>query len=239
MRIDFDTMQDLLDVQQLDLEIIRANKQLEELPEREAIRQARAKRAEIAPKRERVAELQEAAKKKIAGFEAEDAKLSEKQERIQSEIDQLSGDYRAVESRTKELNGCAKRRGDLEALTLSAIAELDKIEAVANQLDAALARLAADERAQTESFVKRGTALKGALASCDAKRDAALSALPKEVLTAYERAYRRGAGMAVGVLDGPRCGVCRHGIEQGRLTEMKREGNLANCPNCKRLLILQ
>ena len=38
----------------------------------------------------------------------------EKQHQVQHEIDEAKGDYRNVESRTKELNGIPKRRGTLE-----------------------------------------------------------------------------------------------------------------------------
>ena len=40
-------------------------------------------------------------------------------------------------------------------------------------------------------------------------------------------------------LQGSNCGVCRMAIEGGRLIDMKGQGNVAPCPQCGRLLILE
>ena len=60
-----------------------------------------------------------------------------------------------------------------------------------------------------------------------------------DLLDAYKKTAARTGGVAVGRLQGSNCGVCRMAIEGGRLIDMKGQGNVAPCPQCGRLLILE
>lgn len=149
------------------------------------------------------------------------------------------GDYRGVEARTKELNGFAKRRNTLEADLTAVGDELAKIEGVQAQVASALESLERQEAEATAAFVKEGGALKDALARIEAERAMLASSLPADLLDAYKKTAARTGGVAVGRLQGSNCGVCRMAIEGGRLIDMKGQGNVAPCPQCGRLLILE
>ena len=55
----------------------------------------------------------------------------------------------------------------------------------------------------------------------------------------YERTAAATAGVPLALLVEERCGACRTPIEHGRVVDMRSQGNVATCPNCGRLLILQ
>ena len=95
------------------------------------------------------------------------------------------------------------------------------------------------EAEATAAFVKEGGALKDALARIEAERAMLASSLPADLLDAYKKTAARTGGVAVGRLQGSNCGVCRMAIEGGRLIDMKGQGNVAPCPQCGRLLILE
>ena len=78
-----------------------------------------------------------------------------------------------------------------------------------------------------------------ALARIEAERAMLASSLPADLLDAYKKTAARTGGVAVGRLQGSNCGVCRMAIEGGRLIDMKGQGNVAPCPQCGRLLILE
>lgn len=239
MHVDTDDLATLLQMQHIDLETLRAKKKLEELPQRKAILEARAKKKAIVQKREQLDALYAEVEAKCARIGEEDAMLAEKQRKVQGEIDAAHGDYRGMETRTKELNGFAKRRNALEGdLTVSA-EELSKIEAVQAQVQHALAGLDAQEAAATETFVKEGGALKNDVARLEAERAQLTSTLPAELLEAYAKTVTRTGGVAVARLQDFNCGACRMGIEHGHLIDMRRRGNLGACPHCGRLLILE
>ena len=48
----------------------------------------------------------------------------------------------------------------------------------------------------------------------------------------------KAGGVAIGVLDDSRCGVCRMPIESGRLIDLRSQAPLGICPACKRLLVI-
>ena len=239
MHVDTDDLATLLKMQHLDLEAMRDKKKLEELPQRAVILEARSKKKAIEQKRAQLDALHAKADAQLSRIDDEDRSLSEKQRQVQSEIDAVRGDYRGVEARTKELNGFAKRRNTLEADLTAVGDELAKIEGVQAQVASALESLERQEAEATAAFVKEGGALKDALARIEAQRAMRASWFPADVVAAYNTTAARTGGVAVGRLQGSNCGVCRMAIEGGRLIDMKGQGNVAPCPQCGRLLILE
>lgn len=239
MRATTDDLTNLLRMQQTDLELLKAKKKLEELPQRATILAARQKKRSIEQKRDQVGELRAQAEAKAAKLENEDADLAEKQRRVQEAIDGSRGDYRNVEAHTKELNGFAKRRNTLEEELTKLGEEMAKIQSVQDQVSRALAEIEKQEATAIASFRQEGGALQADIGRMTADRDALSAKLSDELRDAYDRTAARTGGVAVGRLQGSNCGVCRMAIEGGRLIDMKGQGNVAPCPQCGRLLILE
>lgn len=229
----------LIKLQQADLTLLKTRKQFEELPQRGRILELRTKREQVKKKQEQADELRRKAEAEVSKLEDEDASLSDKQHQVQQLIDEARGDYRNVESRTKELNGIAKRRSAIEEELGAKAEELEKIEGVAKQIDQALAVLDKQEQEATESFQKEGGALRAAIMQLEAKRSELAQAMGQELLSSYEKIAARCGGVAVAVLNGDTCGACRMPIDHGRLMEVKRDAPLGTCPHCKRLLVIQ
>lgn len=228
----------LLKLQQADITLLKARKQFEALPQRDQIRAARAKRAEVDKKREQVSQLKARCEADVDKLEAEDARLADKQHQVQTLIDEAHGDYRNVESRTKELGGIAKRRAAIEEELAAKADELEKIEAVAAQIAQALSALARQEEQATAEFQKQGGALKSTILQLEASRKELAEAIPADLAKTYERTAQRCGGVAVAMLTDASCGACRMAIEAGRLAEIKREAPLSTCPHCKRILVI-
>ena len=239
MRVDTDDLATLLKMQHIDLDIMRSSKKLQQLPQRTAILEARTKKRGIEDNRDPLAALHAEADARLARISEEDGLLVEKQRRVQEEIDASHGGYRDVEARSKELNGLAKRRNTLEG-ELSAVSdELSKIEGVQVQVAKMMSDLDKQEAQATESFVREGGALKQDLARLETERAHLSASLPEDLAALYEKTAARTGGVAVGRLQGGSCGVCRMAIEGGRLIDMKAKGNVAPCPQCGRLLIIE
>lgn len=239
MHIESDVLACLLRMQQLDIEAHRTEKELEALPQRKAILEARAKRRKIQEKADQVSAMLVKADEKLAKLTAEDDDLAQKQAKIQAEIDEVKGDFRSVQARTKELSGFAKRRETLEGDMSAADAEITKIKAVQDQITSALAQLDKSEAAATEVFVAEGGKLKAKVSSIRAERDGMAADVPADVLSAYERCAKSTGGVPLSLLsDGEKCGACRSGIDHGRIVDMRARGNVGTCPTCGRMLIL-
>ena len=238
MQATTDDLTNLLRMQQIDLDLMKAKKKLEELPQRATILAARQKKRTIEPTRDQVAEMRARAEGMAAKLEAEDAELAEKQRRVQEAIDGSLGNYRNVEAHTKELNGFAKRRNALEVELTRLGEELAKIEGVQSQVSQALAEVDKQEAAAIVSFQREGGALQAEIARMSADREGMSAELSPELRDTYNRTASRTGGVAVGLLTEGRCGVCRTVIDGGRLIDLKAEAPLGTCPHCKRLLVV-
>lgn len=238
MQASRDDLAALLQLQQIDLEAMRQTKQLEELPQRATILATRQKRETVEAKRAQVATLRKEAVRKLTRITDEDASLAKKETGVQAAIEAAHGDFRNAEARTKELAGIAKRRASLADDHDAAAEELAKVEGLEGQIERMLAELDSQEQAAVTSFQREGGALKAGIAQLQAQRAAIAAELSPELLSLYEKAAARSGGVAVGRLDGNRCGACRAPIDGGRLIDLKAQAPLGTCPACKRLLII-
>ena len=237
MQANRDDLATLLQLQQIDMGIARVNKELSELPQRKAIVAAREKRRAIEQKRDKVAALKKEAEAQLSRVGDEDASLAKKEAGVQAAIDAAHGDFRNVEARTKELAGIVRRRATIAEDRAGVAAELDKISAMEAQISLALEEIAAKEQEAIDSFQKQGGDLKLAIAKLEAARGQVEAKVSPQLLDVYNRTAAR-SGVAIGVLDGNRCGACRTVIDGGRLIDLRNQAPLGMCPSCKRLLVI-
>lgn len=237
MQVKDEDISTLIELQHNDMELLRVQKAIADLPQRKTIVAARKKIKTIEEKQETVGKLRAKAEEKLAGISEEDGKLAAKQEEAQKAVDSASG-YRDVEAYTREMDGYAKRRATLEEDLAAVDAELDKISAVEKQISTALAQLRETESAATAEFQSQGGELKKQEADLTASHDQIAANLPADLKARYDRAAKHCGGVAVALLRDDACGACRAPIEQGHLVDLKAHAPLGECPNCKRLLIV-
>lgn len=238
MQASQDELNALLEAQKLDLEIINLNKQFAELPQPATVSRLRAKKNELTKKREQIEKLYKDASKRKVRTDDEDASLEKKQNGVQAAIEAAAGDYRNVEARTKELAGISKRRETLAAEKEQIAAELAKIVSLSEQIDDALTDLDKKEEASISDYRKQGGAIKGELAELSSKRDKLLARVSADVAKEYRKTSERLGSVAIGKLEGDKCGICRSVISGGRLIDLKSQAPLGVCPSCSRLLVI-
>ncbi len=232
-------IQSLLAAQQADFNIMHMTRDLEELPQRQVILDCRTTRTALEDMAAKISALQKESAKKRTRVKDEDASLEKKEKGVQAAIEAAGGDYRNVEARTKELDGIFRRRQVLAEETAQIDAEHAKILALEEQVASALSALDAAEAQATEEFKREGSRLKAAISQASAERDHLLDSISLELAEAYKDTSERMGCVVVGKLEGSRCGVCRAGIDPGRLIELRSQAPVTFCPICKRLLILE
>ncbi len=232
-------IQSLLAAQQADFNIMHMTRDLEELPQRQIILECRTKRAALEDKAAKIGSLKKESAKKRTRVQDEDASLEKKEKGVQAAIEAAGGDYRNVEARTKELDGIFRRRQVLAEEMAQIDAEHAKILALEEQVVGALDALDATEAQATDEFKREGGRLKTGISQASTERDQLLDAISAELADAYRDTSERMGCVVVGKLEGSRCGVCRAGIDPGRLIELRSQAPVAFCPICKRLLILE
>ncbi len=239
MQAEAQHIETMLAMQQVDLHVLQDKKKLQSLPQRSKILHVREKRTALQAKQASVAEMHAEAKRKLTRVVNEDESLRDKMAGIQAIIDSARGDYRAIESRTKELDGIAKRRATLSGGIEVLSAEEDKAAALAQQIETMIGQLDAQEGKLVDSFKSEGGALQRSIAQLEQKRAAMAQQLPAELLAVYDKAAQRCGGVAIGVLkENGTCSVCRTELDDPHLLDIRSKRPLAECPSCHRLLVV-
>lgn len=229
----------LEELQRIDMESIHNKKKLEELPQRQVILETRQKLAEVVKKKTQVQDMIDEAEDELAKLMAEDERLAQKQTETQEALDRVKGDYRSVESYSKDLHGVTKRRESLASNMERLDAQITRIKPLMDQIMAGCAELEARESAAIASFQEEGGALQRAIAEADAAHKQHQAALEPELYRAYERACNECGGIGVAELVDDSCSACRSAFDPTKIARIKQEEPVSRCPSCRRLLIVK
>ena len=233
-----DDLKALLELQQIDIEIINTEKHLSELPQREELAALAEKKKAIVEKLAQVSKMHDSVSRKLIQLEDEQAILTRKRNDTQERIDAAKGDFRAVQSLTRDLNGLAKRLETLEEEQLEAAERSEQVEAVKAQIESATKALDVKAHEIRDSFQQDSAALNATLEQKRQKSAEISANIDPALLKAYREAVRHGGGIGMAQLAENRCGTCRNVIDANRLLQIRREAPLSRCPNCGRLLIV-
>lgn len=239
MYFDDDTIDALLKLQALDLDLLKMRKQFEALPQRQQILEARQKKAAIQQKLDQVLAMKADIDKKLNKVVTEDEILANKQQEVQRAIEEAGRDYRNLEMRTKELEGHAKRRAVLAEQLADLDGQLAKVAEVENQVKGMITQIEAKEQKLIESFRSEGGELQQKMAQLEKNRNAMMEGIDQEAIDLYQKTANACAGVAVGELKNSACGVCRTPFDETRLVNVRSQAPLSRCPHCKRLLVVR
>ena len=131
---------------------------------------------------------------------SEDERLEKKQQETQEALDRVKGDYRSVESYTKDLHGVVKRREKLTQDMERVDGELARIRPLMDQIMAGCAELDAREKSAIASFQEEGGSLTRAIAQAEAEHKQLAETLNAELCRAYERSCHECGGIGVAEL---------------------------------------
>jgi predicted nucleic acid-binding Zn-ribbon protein len=229
----------LLQLQSLDLEILRCVKRLEDLPEKKAILEIRTKLKEVASLREKAEYLSSKLKSDLKAHQDEITTLDEKIAREQATLMQTS-DHRAVTSITREMDGLKRRRDKVEMESLGILVRMEKASAQTEKIDSALQQLSGKEASLIKEFRSVGGALQEHIAAEGGKRNAVAAKLPKDLLQKYESARESKGGVGVGELENATCTACRMSLPAERVRALAESSeDIGVCPQCRRLIVVK
>lgn len=228
----------LLELQALDLEILRAGKRLEELPEKRAILEMRVKLRDVQTLHGKADLLVGKLHSDLKAHQDEISTLTSKIAGEQAKV-MATTDHRAVTSITREMDGLKRRQDKLEMESLQLMERIDKAVAQTATIDEALTQLRAKEAALIEQFRSVGGALQAHIAKEEAHRVAVAKSLPADLLKRYEGARESKGGVGVGELEGETCTACRMSLPAERVRELAAGPAIGTCPQCRRLIVIK
>lgn len=226
-------------LQEVDRKVTTAKKEFEELPHRRAILEVRQNKEDVLRKKVQVQDMLDEAEASLTALAQEDEKLEEKQAEIAKTLTEVQGDYRAVTSHTRELDGVRKRREKISVELARVEEQINKINPVMKQVMQALESLDVKEADLIASFQKTGGSLRTGIAEGEHARKELAALLDPAILRIYEQTRERCGGVALADLARGACSACRNTFDQGKLSKIRSEAPLATCPVCHRLLIVE
>ena len=199
---------DLLELQATDIEIARATKRLDELPEKAAILQARAKQREVAALAQKAGvllrKLEAEVKQRKDEAEMIDAKLAQEQVKIMA-----TTDHRAVQSISREMDGLKRRRDKIEMEELQFMERAEKARSQVAAIEEHQVKLATTEASLVEKFKDVGGGVQDEITSLEKRRAQLAKRVPAQTLERYEAIRSAKGGIGVGRLEGSMCSACR------------------------------
>jgi predicted nucleic acid-binding Zn-ribbon protein len=141
-----------------------------------------------------------------------------------------------LEDLQAEVAALKRRRQQLEEDLLEVMLEREEAEGAQAQAQKHLDGVQADWTAQQADLVGEREELQAELAEIEQARGALLPSIDAGDLRIYEALRRRKGGVAVALLRDDTCGACGVGISPN-LEWQLRQGKLAPCSNCERILI--
>lgn len=230
----------LLKLQEADLAEVRARRRLDELPEKRAILETRKKRTEVDGLRARAETFLGVLERDVAKHEDDVASVTEKLASEQARV--MSGEVtnpKEVQSITREMDALKRRQDKLEMEELQLMEKVEKAKAQLVKIDEALSALDAREGKLTKEFKAKGGELQSEIDRTHKQREKLAKSLDANTRAAYERARESKGGIGVGVLQDGTCSACRVQLPAERVHALKAGPDTAQCPNCRRILVVR
>jgi len=228
----------LLRLQELDLAILRSNKRLQELPEKQEILAVRTKTRDVTELHRKADLLVHKLNHDLKAHQDEIASLTEKLATEQEKVTATS-DHRAAQSITREMDGLRRRQDKLEMESLQLMERIEKATAQIVKIDEALTQLAEKDAVLVAQFQKVGGALQKDIKALEKERGEVALLLAKETLTRYEQSRESKGGVGVGRLEGDQCSACRMSLPMERVRELDAGPDIGTCPQCRRLIVVR
>lgn len=231
-----DLLDDLIALQEVELEIFKAEEGLRELPkeaaEIESIIMARKKSLdaaddEIASYEERKTPLEAELKENQSLLDAADARIK----RIKT-----NKEYLALQ---REIDLAKKRKADIEEQVLTI---MEKIEKKTSERDRIRASFDADRvilEEKTNRLHAQMKELEAVVAEYKGKDDHLRKIVDKSLLSRYDRIKQSKKGLAVVECSDGVCRGCHMHIQPQLFNELIRGDKLINCPTCQRILYVK
>lgn len=228
---------DLIQLQELDLAIEREKKGVAEMPVLAELAKKRKSYARLKAEATRLLGERKDAQTALDDLDAEERACHEGVASAQAQpVD--SSDYRQVQGLEDELSDLAKRLDKVEYGRKEARAALAAAVEREKKMGDYIARFEQSIVADTRTAREAAAAAQAKIDADTRERDHILGGLDADVRARYLGASKRFHGLAVERLDGTVPSICRTTLQPASLDELRRAGEVSECPYCHRIIVL-
>ncbi|MCB0975137.1 MAG: hypothetical protein KDB86_11355 [Actinobacteria bacterium] len=234
-----EALEQLLVLQEIDIDLVRLQRQLRELPERASLTEA--EEVELVLRREleasrsaRQVRLQAEAK-----LSDETSQLADKMHHVEHQLETGAGNHRELLAWQADLDQLRRQRDHLDDLNLVQMEARETIETTIAAQTADLERAGAKVAGATTALAEREVALEADLEALQVRRRDAAGAIDESLLKTYERIRTHNRGVGVAKLVGNTCQGCHltlPAVEVDRIRALPADA-IARCDNCSCILV--
>ena len=226
----------LLELQEIDLTLMRDKEQLQNLPEI----------AELARRRKLYLKLKGDVTKLYAqrkdveidlqDLDVREQKLHEGVEQARREVDM--DDYRQVQQLEITLSDFAKKLDRVEFERKEAHGKLDTIQSDDATLAENIKKVENSIVAMTKQARTHAADIQEAIDKNERKRSMLFDGLDISVAKAYEKASKQFGHLAVEKLEGTVPSICRMSLQSSSMSDLRHADEVTECPYCHRLMVI-
>ena len=228
----------LLRLQDIDLELIRLNRTLRDMPQQKRIAAIERAKDKLTSETSKVMGQRKDAQMDVDDSEAEQAHLLEVQAEVRQRAAQVTN-HRELADFETQLTSLAKKLEKNEYAYGGLVERLDRLQRAEANAQVMQGRL--DEQlAQEKGALERSSGdLMARVRALAAERKDMLADLTDETKATYERSFKRFGGLAVERLRGNVPSVCRVALQPSQYADLHRQGPIRECPYCHRMLVTE
>jgi len=223
----------LIELQKLDLEILRLEKSVSEVPQ--VLQKAKKERELL---REKIALLDQTIEEKEKQKRLFEEELQEEQRRLkqtQARFNQLKGsrEYQLLLREIEEMKKIIRQKEEEILKLMEEIEKLQKERGALQESFDQVQRVFEEENEKFEKFCEETNAEKERLLK---KRKEIASKISSGILRKYELVRQRKGGIGVAAVEGGVCEGCFMAVPPQLYNELQKDNRFFECPHCKRII---
>ena len=228
----------LLELQDIDLALMRNKNTLDTMP---GVRELAKKRAQYRALRAEAQKILGARKDieiEIADLEARRTRTEDLVTETQAGAQNLT-DYRAVQDFETRLSDLGKELDKIDFALAKKRPELEEAQKQERKVLAYMKKFESAFKAETAQVREHAGDLLSERERLEKRRADLAGALPADIVERYDRAREQFKGLAVEKLVGNHPTVCRIALQPSSMGDLKHAGTITECPYCHRMLVLE
>ncbi len=231
--------QALLRLQEIDLELMRLNKQLRAMPQQQKLAAIKAAKKKLSGSLKTIVGQRKDAEIDLEDNEAAHEKTVNRVNEVQAEAQDRAQDFRGARDLEAHLTALAKQLEKIEFKHRELESNLERLMKAEQNANELAQKLDEEWAAQTESYERASSDLMARVRVLAVERKQLLADISQEVADAYTAAAKRFGGLAVERLQGNMPTTCRVKLQQGIFGELMRGPVITECPYCHRMLVTE
>ncbi|MFM6980651.1 MAG: zinc ribbon domain-containing protein [Micrococcales bacterium] len=226
----------LLELNNIDLQLVTAQKQLLQLSSDSQSQQLQSELTAASAALLDASKSIEAIQLELKRNNDDLALVEQREEKDQSRLLEAKN-QKDISGLQNELATLAKRRSDLEDTSLELMDSLSQAEELESKAKSVRSEVQEKLSKQSNATQTEVVKLQSSIALQQQERSRVTGLLSATLIDLYE--HKRSRGTAVGLLVGPSCGACRMSISASEYSKLiaKPLDELITCPECSAILV--